>query len=832
MCGARLLSLFCILCVLPAGLSAADDLVRPDEMAIKDYWICQSVVNATRSQTGPGVHVIRNHVPVSRDARDKQPLKIEKVQYKRGLSCHAPSLLLVKLPGPGRTFTAQVGIDNNADTARGRGSVQFVVQVDNREVLKSEVLRVQTPPKTVTVDLSGSDTFVLQVTDAGDGIAWDQGDWADAKVTMMDGREIWLSDLTLVNEPACGPLFSFTYDGNLSGPLLLVWPHRAKVEELDASRTRHTITWTDPTTQLEVRLVAVDYRDFPVVEWTAWFKNTGSKDTPVLADVLGMDAMVRRPSPGGFVLRTIRGDDQTPQSYQPIEIRMAGISTQRFAPVGGRPTNKAFPYFNVEWPNQQGVITALGWPGQWQMVFEGEDKMGMRFGGGQETLRATLKPGEEVRTPLSVMMFWRGDSIRAQNLWRRWMIAHNIPRPSGQLPAPILSCDSSAYYAEMAKANDLSQILFIDRYVKNNILPDYWWMDAGWYPCDGRWQSVGTWEPDKKRFPQGLRKIADHAHKRKIMTLVWFEPERVAPGTWLYQNRADWLLGADGRDKLLNLGNPAAWKWLCEHIDKVLREQGIDLYRQDFNFDPLGYWRGNDGPDRQGVTENLHVQGYLAYWDELRKRHPDMLIDSCASGGRRNDLETLRRAVPLFESDFAWFNINWDNLQVKQCFHHSLFSWIPYFGTPASPADRVDAYAFRTSMLPAIQLRYDARRDDMDFATLRELVRQWREMGPYFYGDYYPLTPYSLADDDWMAWQFNRPEQGDGMVQAFRRGRSQYESARYPLQGLDPTARYTIRNLDTDQAVEMVGSELMKAGMELHLPQKSSAAVLLYSRKE
>ena len=68
--------------------------------------------------------------------------------------------------------------------------------------------------------------------------------------------------------------------------------------------------------------------------------------------------------------------------------------------------------------------------------------------------------------------------------------------------------------------------------------------------------------------------------------------------------------------------------------------------------DPLSNWRENDAEDRQGITENHLVTGYLAYWDELRRRHPNMLIDTCASGGRRNDIETLRRAVPLLRSDW------------------------------------------------------------------------------------------------------------------------------------------------------------------------------------
>ena len=87
-------------------------------------------------------------------------------------------------------------------------------------------------------------------------------------------------------------------------------------------------------------------------------------------------------------------------------------------------------------------------------------------------------------------------------------------------------------------------------------------------------------------------------------------------------------------------------------------------------------WRANDAPDRQGITEIRHVTGYLAYWDELRRRHPDMLIDTCASGGRRNDLETLRRAVPLWRSDYGY-----DDPPAMQNLTYGLALWVPYFGT-------------------------------------------------------------------------------------------------------------------------------------------------------
>jgi hypothetical protein len=165
----------------------------------------------------------------------------------------------------------------------------------------------------------------------------------------------------------------------------------------------------------------------------------------------------------------------------------------------------------------------------------------------------------------------------------------------------------------------------LDRYLEESLKPDWWWNDAGWYVNNGNWHNTGTWEGDTKRYPNGLRGLNDYAHAKGMQTIVWFEPERVTPSTWLADTHPEWILGGSNGG-LLNLGNPQAWNWLTNHVDKFLTEQGIDHYRQDFNLDPLSYWRKNDTEDRQGITEIKHVTGHLAFWDELRRRHPDMLI--------------------------------------------------------------------------------------------------------------------------------------------------------------------------------------------------------------
>ncbi|HOC71944.1 MAG TPA: hypothetical protein PKL54_03970, partial [Candidatus Hydrogenedentes bacterium] len=78
------------------------------------------------------------------------------------------------------------------------------------------------------------------------------------------------------------PFFSFTYGGKASADLLPSWTVTRAVEAPDAHRARHTVTWTDPETGLEVRCEGVRYLDFPTVEWTLHFRNTGAADTPLL----------------------------------------------------------------------------------------------------------------------------------------------------------------------------------------------------------------------------------------------------------------------------------------------------------------------------------------------------------------------------------------------------------------------------------------------------------------------------------------------------------------------------------------------------------------------
>jgi len=633
----------------------------------------------------------------------------------------------------------------------------------------------------------------------------------------MEAVEAWMA--TAFPAENAAPCFSFTYGGTQSGALLGGWGMTRPARALDEARTEYAQTATEPGGGLSVRCVAVAYKDYPVVEWTPYFANTGAADTAVLSDINAIDVALPVPA-GDVTLHSHIGDICAPESYQPRAEVLKPGTERAIANTGGRPTQSEFPYFNIEWDGG-GVICVLSWAGQWHMSFARTEDNRLRIRGGQEQTHFVLHPGETVRAPMMVLQFYKGDRVRSQNIWRRWMLAHNVPRPGGKPLAPQSSlCNGNFYPNLMTEAGP--ELDFIRRHVEEQVPFTIWWQDAGWYPCDGvGWPKVGTWEVDEGRFPNGIRELSDYVHAQGRKTMVWFEPERVHADTWLTDNHPEWVLGGKGGG-LLNLGDAACREWLTNQIDSVLVEQHIDYYRQDFNMDPLQYWRRNDAADRQGITEIRHIEGYFAYWDELRRRHPDMLIDSCASGGRRNDLETMRRAVPLLRSD--WYA----GEAGMQCLTYGLAQWLPYHGNGF--IYNKDAYWIRSAM--AAEMSYGPGTDGVaqtDFAELRRLLTEHLQVAPCFLGDFYPLMPYSLAEDVWMAWQFDLPESGTGVVQAFRRRESPYSSTSLPLQALDASVQYRVRNLDEAESRVVAGAELLK-GLTVTAPQKAAALTFTYER--
>ena len=100
----------------------------------------------------------------------------------------------------------------------------------------------------------------------------------------------------------------------------------------------------------------------------------------------------------------------------------------------------------------------------------------------------------------------------------------------------------------------------------------------------------------------------------------------------------------------------------------------------------------------------------------------------------------------------------------------------------------------------------------------------------FYYGDFYPLTPYSTEESGWLAWQFDRPESGDGLIQAFRRSENSFELGKFRLRGLDPAASYRITDLDTTQTAVLTGGELLGSGLPVTIVTRPGSALLTYEK--
>ncbi|MBQ5789076.1 MAG: NPCBM/NEW2 domain-containing protein, partial [Thermoguttaceae bacterium] len=171
------------------------------EAAAKSRWLGAKFDGfdpaATVAAPKVGLEVVKNHDPVLIDKRFDKKLKIADKTFDKGLYCHAPSELIVRLPKKAKRLTAVVGIDTNApETASGGGSVKFAVKSNDVNLYESDLMTGGKEGAAVDVALGGTREFALLIDPQG-GIACDQSNWADAKIEYEDGEVVYLSDLEL-----------------------------------------------------------------------------------------------------------------------------------------------------------------------------------------------------------------------------------------------------------------------------------------------------------------------------------------------------------------------------------------------------------------------------------------------------------------------------------------------------------------------------------------------------------------------------------------------------------------------------------------------------------
>jgi alpha-galactosidase len=766
----------------------------------------------------------------------RPPIRLGEKTYARGIGVNSHSVLRVSLTRPAARFRADIGLDRNVDNTPA--SVRFHVNVAGKDLFATDVLRPGAPVQSLDVPLAGAREFDLIVDDGSDGRGWDQGDWADARVVLEDGTELWLDDLAKSVELPAGLPFSFTYGGRPSADLLPTWKREVTDEEIDATRRRRTLTLTDPETGLEVRAVCTIYTDTPGADWTLYLTNRGAQDTPAIENLRALDVTLHPGIDWSPVLHRITGSDCSVNDWVPVDEPLTPGRRVELTPVDGRPSRAVGPFWTLDW-GTAGVVTAIGWSAQWTAALERDEAGAVRMQAGMQFLHLKLRPGESIRSPRIMQLYWTGaDLDEAHNLWRRTMLKHIVPQRDGRpITPPIVHLSTSFYELnDSTEANVLSHL----EAIRGLGFEDFW-LDAYW-TRDGFPAGMGNYgfpleraEPPD-RFPHGLRPIGDAAHAEGMGFVVWFEPERVHPGTELAREHPEWVISPAGDGSgLLNLGLPEAREYMTRYLIEAIRAYGIDGLRIDYNLDPLPYWQfaNQQDADRVGLTEIRYVEGLYRMWDDIRAAHPHLFIDDCASGGMRIDLETCSRSIPLWRTDATidpLFRRDFAQAALQnQTMTAGLSRYLPLHTSGQMGAT---PYLFRSGFNGGVSFCEDCRPADYPKALLKQGIAEGKRLRQYFLGDFYPLTPVTTSPREWCVLQYHLPEEAAGMVVAFRRHHSPYSGYDAELRGIDEKATYEVTQstgYEPSAPVQMKGGELRR--LALRIEECPGSVVVEYGRR-
>ena len=639
------------------------------------------------------------------------------------------------------------------------------------------------------------------------------------------------------------PPFSFILDEKPSEEFLRSWRwSRTAPASTDKNVVLRTFTYTDPRSGLEVVCDVKGYPEFRAVEWVLHFRNTSAENSGQLTRVKIADFDMVYPAAGALKIHYAEGNKISKADYAPRTAEFRTEQPLHIEPHGGRSSEEAFPFFNLESEaSRQGVMVAVGWTGTWFAELEKRDPSRLTLAAGMLNTDLYLYPGEQIRTPSVALMFWSGDRMNGHNRFRRLVLAHHSRKVDG---SPFYPLCSAFNYRDPQPCGEYScltadwAVAMVRRYSMFELTPDVFWLDAGWHTGAGDFRhgkswanTTGNWTVDRERFPEGLKPVSDAVHETGAKFMVWFEPERVVKGTQWATEHKEWMLDTEwpeGSEQstwyLFDLGNDEACDWLCKYYGDLIEENGIDYYRQDFNMLPAGYWRDADEPGRSGIKEIRHIENLYKFWDYLLERFPGLLIDNCASGGKRLDWESIGRSAPLWRSDYY----HYDDPDGYQCHTYGLNFFLPIHGTGILLPDQ---YSFRSSLSSALQCNWKVTEPGVSVLDMQQRIREYRDIREYYYEDYYPLsgTGDLTGSDVWLAYQMHRPSDDSGIVVAFRRQDAPDAEYTVRLGGLTPDASYTLVDCDTQAETVRSGRELTE-GLTLRLDNPKSSLLIKYCK--
>ncbi|WP_188700724.1 alpha-galactosidase [Microbacterium nanhaiense] len=268
--------------------------------------------------------------------------------------------------------------------------------------------------------------------------------------------------------------------------------------------------------------------------------------------------------------------------------------------------------------------------------------------GAGELLRAdeiVLAPGDEFEAP-TAWFAWSDAGLDGMSARLHASIRARAGHPRSTRPV-MLNTWEAVYFQHslppLLALADAAAAVGVERFV----------LDDGWFL--GRRDdstSLGDWFADPEVWPEGLHPIIDHVRSLGMGFGLWVEPEMISPGSRLEAAHPEWVLGpvdhhprAWRHQQVLDLARPEAFAYVRDRLDALLTEYPIEFLKWDQNRDLIEAVHAG----RAGV--DAHTRATYALLDALRKRHPGVEIESCASGGGRVDLGILEHTDRVWASD-------------------------------------------------------------------------------------------------------------------------------------------------------------------------------------
>lgn len=489
----------------------------------------------------------------------------------------------------------------------------------------------------------------------------------------------------------------------------------------------------------------------------------------------------------------------------------------------GRSSNLHLPFLislASRTPDSEGFFCGMAWSGAWYMTFRKVDEARTCLSAGVKVRSLVLDPGEQIQLPDVHIGFFRGGAEAGTNALRRHLYERVCPPYQGKPTLPRVSYDHwfgignslnlDRMKEQAARAAQLGVEVFV--------------VDAAWFPGNFP-DGVGNWDQvDRTKFPDGLAPLADHVRRLGMDFGLWFEIERAVEGTAMVREHPEWFVSVPSwtpkQSYHLNLACPQAQDYVIEVVGRWISKLDLRWSRWDYNIEPMPCWAKLD-PTLKIQFE--YFAGLYRVLDTLMKEHPNWMVEGCASGGRRIDIGTMKRAHTY------WFSDQTEIASVCRYMQARANRFLPGHllnSSVAVAANAGDGGFGDTSVLSRMlgKLAFDGDIGSWSpslTARMGSWVAVFKNIRHLLVQDFYQLLPQPQTAEDWDAVQFVSYPGDEAIAFAFSGCQGGDQILR--LRGLHRDRQYVVTPMPGGASAVLSGGALMDRGLPVALEQDQAA---------